>query len=241
MNVVLRMWACVALLAVSASPVAMTGHSVEVPLNEAGDVPVAEVVARLAVPSGVHVARPPAGLSLSTRGLSRAPTCALLAEALGPEVEIAFRPGALVLKVDDRLLDPAHRGEWAGRLRDLSQRAAEAARRRASYGSRARPSYRPNDPTHPTVCLVHGLNSTSGGFVHMIPWLEEAGYGVVTYDYPYNRSIAESVPAFAHDWSAFRKQSGDRLLCRSWHTRWEPCWPDRWSRTTRPGREMSPR
>ena len=49
-------------------------------------------------------------------------------------------------------------------------------------------SYRPNDPTRPTICLVHGLNSSSGGFVHMIPWLEQAGYGIVVYDYPFNRS-----------------------------------------------------
>ena len=30
----------------------------------------------------------------------------------------------------------------------------------------------------------------------MIPWLEEAGYGIVVYDYPFNRSIAESCQGF---------------------------------------------
>ena len=76
---------------------------------------------------------------------------------------------------------------------------------------RALASYRPNDPSRPTVCLVHGLNSSSGGFVHMIPWLEEAGYGIVIYDYPFNRPIEESCAAFARDWAAFREKSGDQL------------------------------
>ena len=139
-------------------------------------------------------------------------TRALLAEALGPEVEIAFRPGAMVLKIDDRILAPARQAEWVVRLRDLSDRAAEAARRRESYGMRALASYRPNDPARPTVCLVHGLNSSSGGFVHMIPWLEEAGYGIVVYDYPVQPADStESCAAFARDWAAFRGESGDRL------------------------------
>ena len=76
---------------------------------------------------------------------------------------------------------------------------------------RALASYRPNDPARPTVCLVHGLNSSSGGFVHMIPWLEEAGYGIVFYDYPFNRPIEESCARVRRDWAAFRRQSGDRL------------------------------
>ena len=32
-----------------------------------------------------------------------------------------------------------------------------------------------NDSSRPTICLVHGLNSSSERFIHMIPWLEEAG------------------------------------------------------------------
>lgn len=204
-------WACVAVLAMSGPAAAMAGISVEIPINEAGDVPVAEIVSRLAQATGVTIARPPDGLTLSIKGLSRPLTRTLLAEALGPEVEIAFQPGAMVLTIDDRILDRSRKGEWVGRLSDLSDRAAEAARRREAYGMRARASYRPNDPARPTVCLVHGLNSSSGGFVHFIPWLEEAGYGVVTYDYPFNRPIEESCASFARDWAAFRRQSGDRL------------------------------
>src|SRR5262249_23331003 len=150
-------------------------------------------------------------VTLPTQGLSRSLTKALLAEALGPEVDIAFRPGAMILSVDDGILTPARQAEWIGRLRDLSDRAVEAARRRESYGMRARASYRPNDPSRPTVCLVHGLNSSSGGFVHMLPWLEAAGYGIILYDYPFNRRIEESCAAFARDWAAFRQKAGDKL------------------------------
>lgn len=206
-------WAALALVATWATPEASgvgPGRSVEVAIDAAGDVPVAEIVDRLARASGISVERPPAGLSLSTRGLSRALARAMLAEALGPGVEVAFRPGWMVLTIDEYRLAPDRQGEWAGRLRDLSARAAEAARRRENYGMRGRASYRPNDPGRPTVCLVHGLNSSSGGFVHLIPWLEEAGYGVVVHDYPFNRPIAESCERFARDWSAFRKQAGER-------------------------------
>ena len=76
---------------------------------------------------------------------------------------------------------------------------------------RALPSYRPNDPARPTICLVHGLNSSSGGFIHMIPWLEEAGYGIVVYDFPFNRRLEESCTAFARDWAGFRRLNHEKL------------------------------
>ena len=61
---------------------------------------------------------------------------------------------------------------------------------------RALESFRANDPKRPTICLIHGLNSSSRGFVHVIPLLEEAGYGIVVYDYPYNRSFERVVDDF---------------------------------------------
>jgi pimeloyl-ACP methyl ester carboxylesterase len=45
----------------------------------------------------------------------------------------------------------------------------------------------------------------------MIPWLEEAGYGIVVYDYPFNRSIAESCQCFARDWDKYRAEVKDKL------------------------------
>jgi pimeloyl-ACP methyl ester carboxylesterase len=203
--------AWVALVVSSGPLVAASERSVEVPIGEAGDVQVAEIVAQLARASGVPIDRPPTSLTLSTRGLSRALTKTVLSEALGPEVEIAFRPGAMVLTVDDGILAPARQAEWIRRLHDLADRAAEAAKRRENYGMHALASYRPNDPSRPTICLVHGLNSSSGGYVHMIPWLEEAGYGIVIHDYPFNRPIAESCAGFARDWAAFRRQAGEKL------------------------------
>ncbi len=205
-------WAGILVLSVSVSTPAGSDdiRTVEVPLGAAGDVPVAEIVARLATASGLAIERPPAGLTLSTRGLSRALTKALLAEALGPGVDIAFSPRAMVLKFDAGVLSPARRAEWTRRLRDLADRATEAANRRENYGMHALSSYRPNDPSRPTICMVHGLNSSSGGFVYVIPWLEEAGYGIVIYDYPFNQPIGESCAAFARDWAAFRKKTGDR-------------------------------
>ena len=102
-------------------------------------------------------------------------------------------------------------GGMAGPAPRLAERASEASRHRQTYGMRALKSYRPNEPNRPTICLVHGLNSSSGGFVHMIPWLEEAGYGIVIYDYPFNRRLEESCAIFARDWAAFRREVRDKL------------------------------
>ena len=51
----------------------------------------------------------------------------LLAESLGPEVTIAFRPGVMTLTVDERMLAPERRDEWLRRLRGLADLAGEAA------------------------------------------------------------------------------------------------------------------
>jgi pimeloyl-ACP methyl ester carboxylesterase len=211
MNDALRKWAWIAVLLLPGSTRAQGTRSVEVPINPAGEVQVAEIVVRLARASGASWEKPVARLTFSTQGLARSLTKTLLSETLGPEVEITFRPGKMILDIDDRILAPDRRAEWLRRLGELADRATEASNRRALYGMRALPSYRPNDPARPTICLVHGLNSSSGGFVHMIPWLEEAGYGIVVYDFPFNRRLGESSAAFARDWAAFRRQSRDRL------------------------------
>ena len=184
---------------------------VELPLGKGGEVQVAEIISRLARASDASLDRPVTELTLSTQGLARALTKTLLSETLGPEVAISFRPGTMVMTIDERILTAEHRDEWLRRLGQLAERAEEAARKRQSYGMHALKSYRSNDRTRPTVCLVHGLNSSSGGFVHMIPWLEEAGYGIVVFDYPFNRSIAESCQRLTRDWAAFRAQGKDRL------------------------------
>ena len=204
-------WVWIAILVLSGHSHASAMRTVEIPVGKGGEVQVAEIISRLATASDAALERPAADLTLSTQGLARALTKTLLSETLGPEVAITFRPGAMIMTIDERILTPEHREEWLRRLGHLAERANEAARRRQSYGMRALKSYRPNDPTRPTVCLVHGLNSSSGGFVHMIPWLEEAGYGIVAYDYAFNRSIALSCQGFAHDWAAFRAEVKDQL------------------------------
>jgi pimeloyl-ACP methyl ester carboxylesterase len=79
----------------------------------------------------------------------------------------------------------------------------------ARFGMIPRASYRPNDPDRPTVCLVHGMNSSAGGWVHLVPLLEQAGFGVVFYDYPFDRALAASGAAFVDDWRAFRVGRGE--------------------------------
>jgi pimeloyl-ACP methyl ester carboxylesterase len=206
-----RNLALIVLLAGSSRAFAQPTRTVEIPIGRSGEVQVRSIVSRLADATGIASEGAAADLALSTQGLARSLTTTLLGETLGSDVVITYRPGAMVMTIDDKLLAPARRQEWLRRLHDLSDRAAEASQRRQAYGMRALQSFRPNDPARPTICLVHGLNSSSGGFVHMIPWLEQAGYGIVVYDYPYNRAIDESCAVFARDWAAFRAQVKDRL------------------------------
>ena len=112
-------------------------RSVEIPTGKNGKVEVAEIVVRLAQASGVTLERPAADLTLSTQGLARALTKRMLTDALGPEVSISFRPATMVMTIDERILTADRRKEWLGRLGDLADKAAEAARHRQSYGMRA--------------------------------------------------------------------------------------------------------
>ena len=43
----------------------------------------------------------------------------------------------------------------------------------------------------------------------MIPPLEEAGYGVVVFDYPFNHPLEESCARFRRDWQTFRRLHGE--------------------------------
>ncbi len=183
--------------------------SVRIPRSASGEVDVADVVARLARATEVTVPRPSAALSLPLDGLAGTLSMKMLAESLGPDAAVAIEPRALVVSLPPRLDDPARRDAWKVRLQKLALHVETASQQKSRYGMHALKSYRPNDPDRPTICLVHGVNSSGAGFVHMVPWLEEAGFGIVVYDYPFNRSIEESGTAFARDWKAFHKDSGD--------------------------------
>lgn len=73
-----------------------------------------------------------------------------------------------------------------------------------------RESYRSNDPDRPSVVLIHGLNSTSAVFKHVIPLLESAGYGVLLFDYRDNQDLGLSAREFVEEWRVFRKRTGDQ-------------------------------
>jgi len=195
-------------LALTATGVAIASdRRVEVAVDADGGVAVSRVVAALADATGQDVKAPESDLALPVRGLAGALGRNLLRDCLGDDVAIEFTAEAVVLTIPEGL---GRDDAWRARLERLATRTEEAAGRRARHELWARPSYRPNDPSRPTVCLVHGLNSSSGGFVHMIPLLEEAGYGVVAFDYPFNQKLENSCDEFEADWKAFREQAGER-------------------------------
>ena len=182
---------------------------IRVPLGASNDIDVAELVARLSDATGLTVARPSGELRLPIVGLAGGLTRTMLTDSLGPDATLSVGPRALVITLDPRLRQSESLPRWEGRVKDLAGRAEDEVRRRSNYGMHALKSYRPNDPSRPTVLLVHGLNSTSRVFKHLIGTLEGAGFGLVVYDFPYNRRLADSCARFRDDWKAFRRHAGD--------------------------------
>jgi pimeloyl-ACP methyl ester carboxylesterase len=189
------------------------GKVVRVGLNDRLEAEVAEIVAGLASASGVTIERPKAALRIPWGGLGGPLSKALMADSIGPDVVPSVEGRTLSLRIPPGRLGPDAREEWERRLRGLVERIEREEKRRERYGMHALESFRANDPARPTVCLIHGLNSTSSVFWHMVRPIEEAGYGVVMYDFPYNRDLDESAEAFRKDWAEFRRKTGDR---RAW-------------------------
>lgn len=200
-----------AFLAMFSAPSAIDGPpiTVRIPLTSGSEVDVFEVVSKLAGAVGIPLERPGGTLLLPIEGRSASLALSLLGDTLGPDAKLKVKAEELTIVLDRESLDPGRKGALEGRIRELAARATREVERRGRYGFRARPSYRPNDPTRPTVCLIHGLNSTSGVFRHMFEPLESAGYGIVTYDFPYNRDLDETSAAFRRDWLEFRRKSAD--------------------------------
>lgn len=182
---------------------------VRVPMEDDSKVNVADVVPKLAAATGVEIPRPKGDLKLPVTGVGGSLTRTMLAETLGPRVKLSLEARSLLFALDPALLTPEARPDWEKRLKNLAETTQREIDRIARYGMHALESYRPNDPARPTVCLIHGINSGSHVFVHMIPLLEKAGFGLVVYDYPYNRDLDESCAEFARDWKAFRLKTGD--------------------------------
>lgn len=202
--------ALVFLMALGAASVSVEERRVEVPVDESGSVAVSKIVSALAEATGQTVPPPAADVALPVRGLPGAIGRTLLKDCLGDEVNLGFEQRAVVFRFPASLGRGDGQAAWRARLEQLAARAEEAADRRLHHALTARDSYRPNDPNRPTICLVHGINSSSGGFVHMIPWLEEAGYGIVVFDYPYNQRLDLSCAEFQADWLAFRARVGEK-------------------------------
>ncbi len=74
-------WASIFNLMVGSAPVSGSdARSVEVPIGEAGQVQVAEIVSRLATATGIAFDRAAADLTLSTQGLARIDQVAALGD-----------------------------------------------------------------------------------------------------------------------------------------------------------------
>ncbi len=209
------MRALVLLLALLQCPPAVASDDdapiVRVPISKEGQVDLSDAVTKLADATGCKLSAGKVALRLPIRGVSGALTRAMLSKILGSDVRLSVEADALILKLDPDALKPQARADWQARLAALAEKVRRDAQLgRAAYGMRACDSYRPNDPARPTICLVHGMNSASGCFVHMIPILEQAGYGVVVYDFPDNQDMDVSAPQFVADWRAARMSSGDR-------------------------------
>jgi pimeloyl-ACP methyl ester carboxylesterase len=191
------------------TPESQVPQQVRVPFMTATEIDLGAVVTRLAQATGRPVIRPASPVALPITGKAGELTLRLLTDCLGPDAALTLQGPELVVTLDPRLGDPDRIPAWQLRLNQLAVHTENEAKRRMGYGMRALRSYRANDPSRPTICLVHGLNSSSGGFVHMIRPLEEAGYGVVVFDYPFNRPLDESCKRFRRDWKEFRRARGE--------------------------------
>lgn len=170
-----------------------------VPIDEAGRIDASALVGR---PRG----RP----LLRVRGLGAAAARALLAQALGPGVSIDVGEDEAVVAIEPRAMRRPGRPRLRARMQDSRRQSRLVSDPPPAYGLFARDSYRPNDPDRPTVCLVHGINSTSDSFRHLIAALEAEGFGVVACEYPYDRDLDLTAEAFARDWRALREARGER-------------------------------
>ena len=128
----------VALLVGTASAAAIETRTIEIPIGRTGEIQVSEIVSRLAKASGVALDLPAAGLTLSTQGFAGAAhpdACSPRRSA--PRSRSRFDPERWSSRSTSAFWPRARRDEWLGRLRNLGDRAAEAVRKRQSYGMHA--------------------------------------------------------------------------------------------------------
>ncbi len=189
-------------------------RSVEIPINKNSEVEIDDLIARIAESLAIRVDRePPVRVRLPVVGIDGKLTKKLLRETLGETIDfhVDNRSTSLVVDLGADATERDRKAKIAAGIGFLAERARRELKAiEARFGMRARPSFQPNNPDRPTICLIHGLNSTSNVFVHMIKPLEDAGFGIVLYDYPYNHDLDETVQSFQRDWLAFRQKTGER-------------------------------
>ena len=180
----------------------------EISIGRNSEIDLRDAIDQFAKAAGLTTPLPAPGVRLPVVGRAGTLGRNLLEQALGDGTKIQVEKDRLRITIA-----PATKGQREQTLRELSRQAELEAKRQAQYGLHALKSYRPNDPNRPTVCLVHGMNSSSYGFVHMIKPLEDAGFGVVVFDYRFNRELRETCDLFAKEWKAFRARKGEK---RDW-------------------------
>ena len=175
---------------------------VRVPIDLSGEFDLADLVSRVEKVAGVAVEHR-ARLEGSRAG-RWASALSHLSAALGQNVSLEVRDAELILTI---------KPEELKLLKSPLERLAEATRSGHALGAgfRALDSYRPNDLDRPTICLVHGLNSSSRSFVYLIPALEREGFGIVVHEYFFNRDLDTTANEFTRDWKAFRALKGEKL------------------------------
>ena len=186
-------------------------QTIRIPLTDDGRVPLGALLRELARATGGEST---AGgnwdrFTLPARGVQRVLTARLIQETLGPGLRAELDGDALLLHVDTQALRD-RQGEFRQRIAALR---TKLTRDSLPTGLHARPSYRPGDPDRPTVCIIHGIDATARCWDSLAPMLEDAGFGVVVFQYPFEQPIAASASRLARDFAPFRDQYGD---FRSW-------------------------
>ena len=211
---------CCLMLAPQAAPTTTTTSTqskpivLDFPVESDGRIDIVPLAHALARATGVTLPLSPSEPNLKLRlpvyGPAGAPTRAMLAQTLGPDLAISVTQSTLSITCNPVMLNKENLATWKARITAFAERARrEAQLGRNAYGMHVLDSFKPNDPTRPTIVLIHGMNSASGCFLHMVPRLEEAGYGILLYDYPDNQDLDTTLPQFRNDWNAARTQTGD--------------------------------
>src|SRR5215217_4843875 len=94
---------------------------VRLPLNEALEIDVGELVVKLAGATGIEMPRPAGSFSLRVSGVGGSLSRSTLSELLGADARLAVDGAALVVTVDPRVRDPGLAPAWRERLGRLAE------------------------------------------------------------------------------------------------------------------------